>query len=270
MHNNKVLPLAAALIAIAIISSCSRVPITNRKQLNLIPESEMISMSLTAYKNFIDSNVVLPATDPKTVMVRGIGNRIKDAVTQFLTDAKDQKRIAGFEWEFNVVQQDVVNAWCMPGGKVVVYTGILPVTKDEASLAVVMGHEIAHAVARHGNERMSQGLALNAAGATLAVVLSEKPQLARDLFLQAYGVGGTLGMLAYSRAHESEADKLGLVFMSMAGYNPETAVAFWERMKASSGQKPPEILSTHPSDDTRIAAIKEFMPEAKKYYKPRQ
>jgi len=156
----------------------------------------------------------------------------------------------------------------MPGGKVVVYTGILPVTQDEQSLAVVMGHEIAHAIARHGNERMSQGLALQLGGAALSVALSEKPALTRNIFLQSYGIGSTLGSLAYSRNHETEADKLGLVFMAMAGYDPQVAISFWERMAASGGQAPPEILSTHPSDATRISTLREFMPQAMKYYKP--
>lgn len=150
----------------------------------------------------------------------------------------------------------------------VVYTGILPVTADEASLAVVMGHEIAHAIARHGNERMSQGILFQAGGVALSVLLSEKPQLAQGLFLQSYGIGGELGILAFSRQHELEADKMGLIFMAMAGYNPQVAPQFWERMAAQGGAAPPELLSTHPSDDTRIRELTEFMPEALKYYKP--
>jgi predicted Zn-dependent protease len=260
----------AALSSVAIIVflfACAKVPITGRKQLNLINEQQLIGMSKTQYKDFIDSSKVLPLRNEKTLMVQTIGNKIKVAVEKFLADNNQSKRVEGFEWEFNVVDENTVNAWCMPGGKVVVYTGILPVTQDEASLAVVMGHEIAHAIARHGNERMSQALAINAAGATLGAVTSEKPGLARDIFLQSYGLGSQLGVLAYSRSHESEADKLGLVFMAMAGYNPEVAISFWERMASQSGQAPPEILSTHPSDATRIATLKEFMPEALKYYK---
>jgi predicted Zn-dependent protease len=156
----------------------------------------------------------------------------------------------------------------MPGGKVVVYTGILPVTQDETSLAVVMGHEIAHAIARHGNERMSQGLIVNAAGATLGAVMSENPSLGKDIFMQSVGIGSALGMLSYSRTHETEADKLGLVFMAMAGYDPRASIGFWERMSSIGGQAPPEILSTHPSDETRINTLREFIPEALKYYKP--
>jgi predicted Zn-dependent protease len=156
----------------------------------------------------------------------------------------------------------------MPGGKVVVYTGILPVTQDEKSLAVVMGHEIAHAIARHGNQRMSQGLLVQFGGAVLSVALSQKPQYTQELFMQSYGLASGLGVLAYSRKHETEADKMGLIFAAMAGYDPEAAVGFWERMAAGGGQKPPEFLSTHPSDERRIKDLKSFMPEAKKYYKP--
>ncbi len=258
------------LICVVLVIACARVPISNRSQINLIPEAEMMTMSFQAYKEFLDTNKVLPANDHRSVMVKGIGNKIKGSVEKFLADNKQSDRVEGFAWEFNVVDEDVVNAWCMPGGKVVVYTGILPVTQDEKSLAVVMGHEIAHAIARHGNERMSQGLALQLGGAVISVALSEKPALTRNIFLQSYGIGSTLGMLAYGRNHETEADKLGLVFMAMAGYDPNSAIAFWQRMAAGGGQKPPEFLSTHPSDENRIATLKEFMPEAMKYYKPVQ
>ena len=177
------------------------------------------------------------------------------------------KRIAGYKWEFNLVNDPAVNAWCMPGGKVVFYTGILPYTLDDTGIAVVMGHEIAHAIARHGNERMSQGLALQLGGASLQVALSEKSEQTQNLFLQSYGLASTVGSLKYSRKHESEADKMGLVFMALAGYNPEGAVDFWKRMSQSGGQKPPKILSTHPHDDKRIADIKAYLPHALKHYK---
>jgi predicted Zn-dependent protease len=201
-------------------------------------------------------------------MVRTIGNNIKTATEKYLVDHGQSQRVEGFQWEFNVVNDPSVNAWCMPGGKVVVYTGILPVTQDETSLAVVMGHEIAHAIARHGNERMSQGLIVNAAGATLGAVMSENPSLGKDIFMQSVGIGSALGMLSYSRTHETEADKLGLVFMAMAGYDPRASIGFWERMSSIGGQAPPEILSTHPSDETRINTLREFIPEVLKYYKP--
>jgi predicted Zn-dependent protease len=179
-----------------------------------------------------------------------------------------EKRIKGFEWEFNLVDDKAVNAWAMPGGKIVVYKGILPITKNDTGMAVVMGHEIAHIVAKHGNERMSQQLVVQMGGMALDVAMKEKPEQTRAIFQQAYGVTTQVGvMLPYSRKHEYEADKLGLVFMAMAGYNPESAIKFWEKMMAQGGAKPPEFLSTHPSDENRIAELKKYLPEAMKYYK---
>jgi predicted Zn-dependent protease len=266
----KKIVVLSIVVTAALLVACAKVPITKRRQLNLIPEGQLIGMSLQAYQEFLDTNKVLAPNDPKSEMVKRIGNRIKDAVELFLSQEGQSKRVEGFAWEFNTVEQDVVNAWCMPGGKVVVYTGILPVTLDEQGLAVVMGHEIAHAIARHGNERMSQGLGLQLGGMAVSVALSEKPALTRNIFLQSYGIGTQLGMLAYGRNHETEADKMGLIFMAMAGYDPRVAVSFWERMGSLGGNKPPELLSTHPSDETRAATLKEFMPTALKYYKPSQ
>lgn len=255
-------------LVLAFMAGCSKVPITGRRQLNLLPESEMMSMSLTQYQDFLQTNKALPAGDARVVMVKRVGQRLANAATTFLSQHGDADRVKDFQWEFNVVDEPTVNAWCMPGGKVVVYTGLLPVTQDEAGLALVMGHEIAHAIARHGNERMSQGIAVQGAGMTLQVLAAEKPSMANDLFLQSFGVGSQLGLLAYGRKQESEADKMGLVFMAMGGYDPRVAPAFWERMAAQGGQKPPEILSTHPSDERRIADLKAYMPEAMKYYHP--
>lgn len=256
--------LALPFLAVA----CSKVPLTGRTQLNLLPESEMMSMSLTSYQQFLSENAPLTASDQRVQRVRQVGEKLAHAATEYLTQAGAADRVADFEWEFNVVDDPTVNAWCMPGGKVVVYTGILPLTQDDAGLAVVMGHEISHAIARHGNERMSQGLVVQAGGLALDVALAQKPELTHDLFLQSYGIGSQLGMLAYSRKHESEADKMGLVFMAMAGYDPRTAPKFWERMSAQGGAKPPEILSTHPSDETRMHDLEAYMPEAMKYYVP--
>jgi predicted Zn-dependent protease len=252
-----------------ILFSCQKNAITGRRSLDLIPESEMITMSLTEYGQFLSEHKPLPTTDSRVELVRRTGSRIQKAVEQYYADKGLKDQLSGFKWEFNVVDEATVNAWCMPGGKVVVYSGLLPVTEDEPSLAIVMGHEIAHAIARHGNERMSQGLIVQFGGTVLSTALQTKPDVTRALFQQAYGVSTNLGMLKYSRNHESEADKMGLVFAAMAGYNPEVAVTFWQRMAAQSGsQHPPELLSTHPSDQTRIDDIKAFMPEAKKYYKP--
>ena len=256
------------LFLIISVSCVERVPITGRKQISLIPEQEMISTSLTEYQTFLQQNKTLPATDPRDVLVRNVGNKIKDAIIQYLKQNGDAKRVDGYQWEFHAVEENTVNAWCMPGGKVVVYTGLLPVTKDEASLAIVMGHEIGHAVARHGNERMSEQIVAQGLGTTLSSATANNASLTKNLFLQAFNVGSQLTLLKYSRNQESEADKLGLVFAAIAGYDPHVALDFWKRMAASSaGKTPPEILSTHPSDETRIKDIEAFLPEAMKYYK---
>lgn len=256
------------LIVILLAVACAKVPITGRSQMNLLPESQLMGMSLTAYQDFLKENPAMPTTDQRVQMVKRIGDRLAAAATKYCNENGAGDRVAGFQWEFNVVEDPTVNAWCMPGGKVVVYTGILPITQDEAGLAVVMGHEIAHAIARHGNERMSQGVAIQGAGIGLSVLLSEKPQWTQDLFLQSYGIGSQLGMLAYSRNHESEADKMGLIFMAMSGYDPRVAPKFWERMSASGGAAPPELLSTHPSDARRVADLEAYMPKALEHYKP--
>lgn len=259
--------ISIAFLVYFFIMSCMKVPVTNRRQLHLLPEVMMTSMSVTSYKDFLQKNTLQTANDGNTQMVKNVGTKIASAVETYMRQKGLSKRIKGYKWEFNLVKDNQVNAWCMPGGKVVVYTGLLPVTQDEASLAAVMGHEIAHAIARHGNERMSQGLAAQMGGAALSVVLADKPQETQALFMQSYGVASQLGLLKYSRTHESEADKMGLIFMAMAGYNPQSAVGFWERMAKQGGSKSLEILSTHPSDETRIKDIKAFMPKALSYYK---
>ncbi|MDG1261703.1 MAG: M48 family metallopeptidase [Flavobacteriales bacterium] len=256
------------LTLVAVVIGCSRIPISGRRQVNLLPESQMIGMSQQAYTDFLTASTPVTSSDRDAQMVKEVGEKIAVAVEQYLAENGQSKRVEGFDWEFQLVDDPTVNAWCMPGGKVVFYTGILPICQDEKGLAVVMGHEIAHAVARHGNERMSQQLLIQAGGVTLAALISEKPQAAQNLFLTSYGVGSQLGSLSFSRQHESESDKLGLVFMAMAGYNPAEAPLFWERMAANGGAQPPEFLSTHPNHDTRINDLNEFMPEALKYYTP--
>lgn len=263
---NIILLLLVSMVSYIVVS-CSTVPITGRSQLNLIPSDEMLSMSYQQYGDFLKENKVSNNT-AEVNMVKRVGVKIQHAVEQYMADNNLSDRLAGYNWEFNLVENDQVNAWCMPGGKVVVYTGILPVTKDETGLAVVLGHEIAHAIAEHGNERMSQGLLQNLGGLGLMIALKDKPAETRALWMGVYGVGTTLAvMLPYSRTHESEADHLGLIFMAMAGYDPHEAPAFWERMSAQNqGQAPPEFLSTHPSDQTRINDLKSWIPEAMKYY----
>ena len=259
--------ILVAFVLITIFFACQKNAITGRRSISLMPEAELIGLSLTEYDEFLTEHKPLAATDKRTIMVKSVGSKIQKSVEKYYADKGLSSQLAGFKWDFNVVDENVVNAWCMPGGKVVVYTGLLPVTQDETSLAIVMGHEIAHAIAHHGNERMSQALIVQFGGAVLSTAMQQKPAVTQAIFQQAYGVTTTLGVLKYSRTHETEADKMGLVFAAMGGYNPESAVGFWERMAASSnGAKPLELLSTHPSDARRIADLKAFMPEAKKYY----
>jgi len=257
----------AVLMGIVCLSSCTTVPIIGRKQMNLLPESTMLQMSLTEYQTFMKTSK--PSSNKKAAqMVQSVGSRISTAVNKFLKDNGQSKQIANYQWEFNLVADTTVNAWCMPGGKVVVYDGILPISQNEAGLAVVMGHEIAHALAHHGNERTSEGLIQQLGGMALDKAIESKPEATRQIFTAAYGVGSQVAfMLPYSRLHENEADRLGLILMAMAKYDPQEAVAFWERMsKLNSGAKTPVWLSTHPLDATRIAAMKKNMPEAVKYY----
>lgn len=251
-----------------VFNSCSKVPITGRKQLHLVPESEMVAMGFSAYGTFLKQNPPAATTDPNAELVKSVGNKLSQAVINFLAQQKLSSRIAGYKWEFNLVNSPEVNAWCMPGGKVVVYSGLLPITKDENSLAFVMGHEIAHAVAQHGNERMSQQMSVQAGGIALDMYMAQKPAETRQLFDMAYGVGSQVGvMLPFSRLHEGEADKLGMVFMALAGYDPRPTPEIWKRMAAAGGAKPPQILSTHPSDANRAAEMQKYMPQAMKYYK---
>lgn len=262
----KVLVLVLVLVAGMALTGCKKVPITGRKQVKLLPSSTLNSMALTSYKEFLTKNTV-SNHDANTKMVQEVGKDIQMAVTAYFKQEGQMKLLEGYNWEFNLVEDNAVNAWCMPGGKVVVYSGLLPVAKNRDGLAVVMGHEIAHAIANHGNERMSQGMVQQMGGLALQVAVSQKPQQTQALFMNAYGVGSQVGaVLPFSRLHESEADRMGLIFMAMAGYNPEEAAPFWGRMAASAkGQAPPEFLSTHPSNATRIKKLQEAMPEAKAY-----
>ena len=201
-------------------------------------------------------------------MVDRVGERIANAITKYYNGQGKGSVLEGYAWEFNTINDaKVINAWCMPGGKVVVYTGLLPVTQSETALAIVMGHEIAHSVAKHGNERMSQAMVQQMGGMALEAAISQKPQETKDLFMLSYGVGSELGaVLPWSRQQETEADKYGLIFAAMAGYDPREAIPFWQRMSEAGGGSPPEFLSTHPSDETRMRKLKQFMPEALKYY----
>jgi len=261
---------AILISTLLLIESCATVPLIGRKQLSLVPESSMLELSLTNYNDFLKANKQ-STNQEQTATIKRVGAKMSGAVEKYLTENGYTDRVADFKWEFNLVQSDELNAWCMPGGKVVFYTGIMPITKNDAGVAVVMGHEIGHAVARHGNERMSQQLAqqygAQLGGVAVAELFKTNPEKAGSIFQTAYGLGTQYGiMLPYSRQQEYEGDKLGLIFMAIAGYNPNEAVSFWERMAASSTSKTPEFLSTHPVEENRIAAIKAFLPEAMKFY----
>lgn len=251
------------------ILSCKTVPVTGRKQLNLVPNGLITSLSFAAYDSVVKASPTLNQYDERAQMVTRVGTRIEQAVETYMKENNMSKHLKSFKWEFNTINENVVNAWCMPGGKVVVYTGLLPVTQNETALAVVMGHEIAHAIARHGNERMSQGLLINLGGLVLEEALKEKKQETQALFLGLYMVGSNLALaLPNSRMQESEADQLGLIFAAMAGYDPAEAIPFWQRMAAQNKGHTPEFLSTHPSDKTRIKRLTALIPEIKeKYYK---
>ncbi|MBN2269800.1 MAG: M48 family metallopeptidase [Sedimentisphaerales bacterium] len=260
--------LVAACGLLLMLSSCSQVAITGRKQFNLVPASVMHSLSFQEYSQFLSENK-LSSNAQQTAMVKRVGLRVQKAVEQYCAQNNMSDQLDGYKWEFNLVEDPSVNAWCMAGGKVVVYTGLLPVAGDEAGLAVVMGHEIAHAIAKHGAERMTQSLIVELGGMGLSQALTKQPEQTRNLFMKSYGVGTQYGvLLPYSRVHESEADHMGLMFMAMAGYDPRQAVSFWERMAAAGkdNASPPEILSTHPADATRIRDIKALLPEAMRYY----
>ena len=259
------------LLSMSLFIACSTNKVTGRKQLALFPEETLQQQALTEYRSFLSQNKVLSGTVNKDAeMVARVGTRISKAITDYYTQKGLANELNGYKWEFNLVESKEVNAWCMPGGKIVVYTGILPITQNEAALAAVMGHEVSHALLQHGNQRMSQGIIQQLGGVALQVALANKPQETQNLFLTAYGVGSTVGvMLPFSRKHELEADRYGLIWTAMAGYNPQEAIGLWERMeKASSGQTPPEFLSTHPSEGRRIEQLKQYMPEALQYYKP--
>ena len=256
------------LLSLFVISACKTVPVTGRKQLNLVPDFMIREMAFTQYDSVVRASPTLSQYDSRAQMVTRVGNRIQQAVETYMLQNNMSKDLKNFKWEFNTIQENIINAWCMPGGKVVVYTGLLPITQNETALAVVMGHEIAHAIARHGNERMSQALLVGMGGMILEEALKNKKQETQLIFLGLYVVGSNLAYsLPNSRMQESEADKLGLIFMSMAGYNPEEAIPFWQRMAAANtGGKLPQFLSTHPSNETRLRKLGEVIPEIKKRY----
>ena len=263
--------LTSLFLVAAFAIACSKNALTGKSQFTLLPESELQSMATQQYQQFLSTNKVVASSNNRDAeMVKRVGQRITKAVENYYTQQGIADKLAGYKWEYNLVDDKAVNAWCMPGGKIVVYTGLLPITQNEAALAAVMGHEVSHALLQHGNQRMSQGIAQQLGGVALSVAVANKPSETQNLFMTAYGVGSNIGiMLPFSRSHELQADDWGLKFSAMAGYNPQEAINLWKRMEqASKGQKPPEFLSTHPSEGRRIQQLEKLMPEALKYYKP--
>lgn len=254
------------LLIIFVVNACSSVLLTERRQLTLLPESELQNMSVQSYNEVLKSTTVVNGTE-ESEMIKRVGSRMQKAVEQFLAEKGKSAQIKNYEWEFNLIDEDVANAWAMPGGKIAFYTGILPICESEAGVAVVMGHEIAHVIAKHGNERMSQGMLQQFGSIVLQEMIDEKPEQSQALFQGAYGLVSNLGVsLPFSRLHESEADEMGLIFMAIAGYDPAEAITFWQRMSKEGGQTPPEFLSTHPDPAKRAQRLQELQAKALPYY----
>ena len=248
--------------AILLFLSCATNPFTGKKTIALVSNAQLFPTAFQQYDQFLSENNVVTGTKDAEMITR-VGQRIATAAERWLNANNHQGYLNDYRWEYNLVEDKTVNAWCMPGGKIVFYTGILPIAQNETGIAAIMGHEVAHALGNHGQQRMSAGLLqqLGAVAGNVAI----KDEQSRNIFNQAYGVGSTVGvMLPFSRAHETEADKIGLILMAIAGYNPDEAAELWKRMKANSGgQAPPEFLSTHPSNDTRIENLTQLAPTAK-------
>ncbi|MFE3871581.1 M48 family metallopeptidase [Flavobacterium sp. ZS1P70] len=256
--------LLLGVFALGLIYSCATNPLTGKKSLNFVSNSELFPSSFQQYGTFLKENKVITGTaDAKRVET--VGMRIKAAAEKYLTYLGQNQYLNDYRWEYKLIDNKEVNAWCMPGGKIVVYSGILPITKDDTGLATVMGHEVSHALANHGAQRMSAAQLQQLGAVGVAVATGSQSAENQQMWQQYYGLGSQVGvMLPFSRSHESEADKIGLTLMAIAGYNPDDAIVFWQRMAAkSNGQAPPEFLSTHPSDATRIANLKALIPEAK-------
>lgn len=247
---------------ILLIFSCAENPFTGKKTMALVPNSQLFPTAFAQYDQFLTENKVVKGTKDAEMITR-VGQRIAVAAERWLNANGHQGYLKDYKWEYNLVNDKTVNAWCMPGGKIVFYTGILPIAENETAIAAIMGHEVSHALANHGQQRMSAAYIQQ--GLAVAGNIAIKDEKSRNAFNQYYGIGSQVGvMLPFSRSHETEADKIGLYLMAIAGYNPDEAAELWKRMKANSGGKaPPEILSTHPSNDSRIANLKALAPQAK-------
>ena len=258
--------IAMLAVAALLLTSCGSVPITGRKQLNLVSDTEVLQASLQEYASFMQTAAV-STNKTQSAMVTRVGQRIAAATEAYLKYAGLEEELQYYAWEFNLVKSDEINAWCMPGGKIVVYEGIMNLASSDDELAVVIGHEVAHAIAKHSNERMSQQVLAQYGAQAIGIFTSGKSAATQQIAQQVYGLGAQYGVMQpFSRKHESEADKMGLVLMTIAGYNPDVAVTFWQKMQASSSSNVPEFMSSHPSHETRIADIKKWLPEVKKQY----
>lgn len=258
--------LSIAAAGMLVLQGCSTVAVTGRNQLNLVNDSEVLASSLTQYSDYMKT-ASKSTNKTQTAMVVRVGQKIAAATESYLRNNGLESEVKNYSWEFNLVQSDEVNAFCMPGGKIVVYEGLMKLVSSEDELAVVVGHEVAHAVAKHSNERMSQQILASYGSQALSVALSNKSAVTQQIASTVYGLGSQYGvMLPFSRKHESEADYMGLIFMKMAGYNPDAAVTFWKKMSASSSGTTPEFMSTHPSDSRRIEDINNALPEIKQKY----
>jgi len=252
---------------LVVFAGCTSVLLTGRKQLSLVTDQQVLALSDTSYQTFMASAVLSKKTVENTKVLR-VGTKLKDAVETYLKAQGMESELNNYSWSFKLVKDTAINAFCMPGGKIVVYEGILPVTQTEAGLAVVLGHEIAHAVAKHANERMSQQMVASYGASALSSLLQNKSQTTQTVALTVFGLGAEYGVaLPYSRKQEFEADRLGLIFMAMAGYDPQEAILFWTRMTSTGKSYVPEFLSTHPSDSKRIANMNKVMPEALTFLK---
>jgi predicted Zn-dependent protease len=253
-------------IVILMAVQCATVPLTGRKQFSIIPASQIMALSNDSYNQILKENKI--SSNAQYVnTVKNVGHNISGAVERYFASKKMSDQLNGYAWEYNVLQSKEVNAFCLPGGKIAFYEGIMPVCIDDNGVAVVMSHEVSHAIANHGNERMSEQMAVQLGGMALDAALQQKPDATRQIAMAAFGAGTAIGvLLPFSRTQESEADELGLYFMAMAGYNPTTAVDFWQRMMQQSKGAPPEFLSTHPSDQTRINDLKKHMAKALQFY----
>lgn len=252
-------------LSVVFLSSCVTNPMTGRTSLQTVNDSELASMALTQYRETLSkSKVISNTTDARRV--QNVGLRIKNAAENYYRSIGREKDLANYNWEFNLIEDKQVNAWCMPGGKVAFYTAIMPICKDDTGVAVVMGHEVAHALAGHGNERVSQGMLAQIGGVVIGGAIKNRAMA--TAFGQLYPIGAQVGIMAYGRRQELEADQMGLYLMAMAGYDPREAQPFWHRMEATSkGTRQPEFLSTHPSPENRREDINKHLPKALEYYK---